>query len=97
MVLQGRASTSVPADNRKRPDVPRGVHPIVGHAYSRGYIAHLTQECLQTADQQRRGIYTTEQTNQAWSDAAEMVRGYSDEMIERWNKEIDTYLVFVSL
>lgn len=26
-----------------------------------------------------------------------MVKTYSDEMVERWNKVIDTYLVFVCL
>ncbi|EIW54294.1 uncharacterized protein TRAVEDRAFT_84217, partial [Trametes versicolor FP-101664 SS1] len=33
----------------------------------------------------------------AWSDAAGMVQTYSDEMIERWKEEIDTYLVFAGL
>ncbi len=32
---------------------------------------------------------------EAWADAAGMVKTYSDEMVERWNKVIDTYLVFV--
>ncbi|EIW54284.1 uncharacterized protein TRAVEDRAFT_101014, partial [Trametes versicolor FP-101664 SS1] len=33
----------------------------------------------------------------AWTDAAGMVQSYSDDMIARWNKEIDTYLVFAGL
>ncbi|KAL1937850.1 hypothetical protein VTO73DRAFT_12743 [Trametes versicolor] len=42
-------------------------------------------------------VYTEEQKTKAWSDAAGMVQTYSDDMIERWNKEIDTYLVFAGL
>ncbi|OJT10787.1 hypothetical protein TRAPUB_12656 [Trametes pubescens] len=34
---------------------------------------------------------------EAWADAAGMVKTYSDEMVERWNKVIDTYLVFAGL
>ncbi|EIW52744.1 uncharacterized protein TRAVEDRAFT_79847, partial [Trametes versicolor FP-101664 SS1] len=33
----------------------------------------------------------------AWADAADMVKTYSDEMVDRWNKVIDTYLVFAGL
>ncbi|EIW53860.1 uncharacterized protein TRAVEDRAFT_87322, partial [Trametes versicolor FP-101664 SS1] len=33
----------------------------------------------------------------AWQDAAGMVQRYSDGMVERWNKEIDTYLVLAGL
>lgn len=40
-------------------------------------------------------VYTQEQKTKAWSDTAEMVQTYSDEMIKRWKEEIDTYLVFV--
>lgn len=40
-------------------------------------------------------MYTQEQKTKAWSDAAEMVQMYSDEMVKRWKEEIDTYLVFV--
>ena len=32
---------------------------------------------------------------QAWSETADIVKQYSDEMIQRWNSEIDTMLVFV--
>ncbi|EIW52754.1 uncharacterized protein TRAVEDRAFT_75837, partial [Trametes versicolor FP-101664 SS1] len=33
----------------------------------------------------------------AWADVSGMVKTYSDEMVERWNKVIDTYLVFAGL
>ncbi|KAL1936945.1 hypothetical protein VTO73DRAFT_3591, partial [Trametes versicolor] len=42
-------------------------------------------------------VYTEEKKTKAWSDAAEMVQTYSDEMIKRWKEEIDTYLVFAGL
>ncbi|KAL1945558.1 hypothetical protein VTO73DRAFT_2409 [Trametes versicolor] len=42
-------------------------------------------------------VYTEERKTKAWSDAAEMVQTYSDEMIKRWKEEIDTYLVFAGL
>ncbi|EIW62046.1 uncharacterized protein TRAVEDRAFT_91546, partial [Trametes versicolor FP-101664 SS1] len=32
-----------------------------------------------------------------WSDAADVVKDYSDDMIKRWNAEIDTYLVYAGL
>ncbi|KAL1945523.1 hypothetical protein VTO73DRAFT_2374 [Trametes versicolor] len=45
----------------------------------------------------RDEVYTEERKTKAWSDAAEMVQTYSDEMIKRWKEEIDTYLVFAGL
>lgn len=43
----------------------------------------------------RAKVYTPEQQKKAWSDSAETVQKWSDQMVEQWNKEIDTYLVFV--
>lgn len=55
--------------------------------------AHIRiQDMLDKRDK----VYTSEEKTNAWSDAAGMVQNYSEEMIARWNKEIDTYLVFVS-
>ncbi|KAI0363346.1 hypothetical protein BV20DRAFT_905940, partial [Pilatotrama ljubarskyi] len=34
---------------------------------------------------------------QAWNEVTQIVKTYSDEMIERWNSEIDTYLVYAGL
>ncbi|KAI0832330.1 hypothetical protein BC628DRAFT_1309491, partial [Trametes gibbosa] len=45
----------------------------------------------------RRDIYEPEEHRKAWSDAAKVVKTYSDEMIIRWNAEIDTYLVYAGL
>ncbi|OJT04589.1 hypothetical protein TRAPUB_4704 [Trametes pubescens] len=47
--------------------------------------------------QQRKAIRTEEQQAKAWTDAAKAVKLYSDNMIHRWNKEIDVYLVFAAL
>ncbi|KAI0365883.1 hypothetical protein BV20DRAFT_953293, partial [Pilatotrama ljubarskyi] len=46
---------------------------------------------------QREKLFTADEKAQAWSDAAETVKIFSDEMIERWNSEIDTYLVYAGL
>lgn len=46
--------------------------------------------------EERTTSRTEEQKRTAWSDAAGAVKTYSDNMIKRWNKEIDVYLVFVS-
>lgn len=43
----------------------------------------------------RKDLYRPEETEKAWSDAADVVKVYSDDMIKRWNAEIDTYLVYV--
>ena len=36
-----------------------------------------------------------EEHDQAWNETAKIVKTYSDQMIDRWNKEIDTLLVYV--
>ncbi|KAI0769373.1 hypothetical protein BD413DRAFT_82826 [Trametes elegans] len=47
---------------------------------------------------QKRGeLLSEEEKSKAWSDAASMVKTYSDELVDRWNKEIDTYLVYAGL
>lgn len=40
-------------------------------------------------------VYTEKEKTEAWTSVAKTVETYSDKMIERWIKEIDTYLVFV--
>ncbi|KAL1943677.1 hypothetical protein VTO73DRAFT_4122 [Trametes versicolor] len=47
--------------------------------------------------EERKTIRTEEEKEKAWTDAADMVKTYSDEMVERWNRVIDTYLVFAGL
>ncbi|EIW53850.1 uncharacterized protein TRAVEDRAFT_132874, partial [Trametes versicolor FP-101664 SS1] len=42
-------------------------------------------------------VHTEERKAAEWENAAEMVKTYSDEMVARWNKEIDTYLVYAGL
>ncbi|TBU34342.1 hypothetical protein BD311DRAFT_351394 [Dichomitus squalens] len=41
--------------------------------------------------------YSEDQKAKAWSDAAEAVKTYSDEMINRWSREMDTLLVYAGL
>ncbi|KAI0702785.1 hypothetical protein C8T65DRAFT_611898, partial [Cerioporus squamosus] len=40
----------------------------------------------------RKTFFTPEQREQAWDATAHAVKKYSDEMVDRWNKEIDTLL-----
>ncbi|KAH9846490.1 hypothetical protein C2E23DRAFT_575602 [Lenzites betulinus] len=42
-------------------------------------------------------ISTEQQTTKAWTDIAGLVKTCSDETVDRWNKEIDTYLVYAGL
>ncbi|KAI0365880.1 hypothetical protein BV20DRAFT_982262 [Pilatotrama ljubarskyi] len=46
---------------------------------------------------QREKLFTAEEKDQAWSDTVEAVKTYSDELLHRWNTEIDTYLVYAGL
>ncbi|KAI0665532.1 hypothetical protein C8Q78DRAFT_556637 [Trametes maxima] len=41
--------------------------------------------------------YTAEEKAEAWNDSAEVVKTFSDETIHKWNKEIDTLLVYAGL
>lgn len=51
----------------------------------------LCQEVLKM----RETLFLPDEKAKAWSDTAEIVKSYSDEMVKRWNAEIDTYLVYV--
>lgn len=44
----------------------------------------------------REYVYTYEEQEKAWEKVASMTLYHNDAMVDRWNKEIDTYLVFVS-
>ena len=41
--------------------------------------------------------YTQDHRDHVWSEAAEAVRTYHDEMVAAWDKEMDTLLVYVSV
>lgn len=61
-----------------------------------GSVLHaLILICIQDMYLTRNQVYTEGHKTKAWQDAAGMVQRYSDDMVERWNKEIDTYLVLV--
>ncbi|KAH9886470.1 hypothetical protein C8Q73DRAFT_281363 [Cubamyces lactineus] len=47
--------------------------------------------------EKRGSRYTAEEKAEAWSGTAEVVKTYSDEMVQRMNKEIDTLLVYAGL
>ena len=41
--------------------------------------------------------HSAEAQAKAWEDTAEVVKQYSDEMVQRWNREIDGLLTYVCL
>ena len=43
----------------------------------------------------RKTFFTDAERADAWEKTAEIVEKYSDEMVKRWNGEIDTLLVYV--
>ncbi|RPD77332.1 hypothetical protein L226DRAFT_569510, partial [Lentinus tigrinus ALCF2SS1-7] len=53
-----------------------------------------TAETLEDYWYARKTFFTEEERAKAWDETANIVKKYSDEMVERWNKEIDTLLVF---
>ncbi|KAI0744415.1 hypothetical protein C8Q76DRAFT_637597, partial [Earliella scabrosa] len=47
--------------------------------------------------EERKQDFTEEEKKEAWDKTAEVVKKYSDELIDQWNKEIDTLLVYAGL
>ena len=47
--------------------------------------------------EERENDFTEEEKKEAWDKTAKVVKIYSDELVDRWNKEIDTLLVYVSV
>ncbi|KAI0712726.1 hypothetical protein C8T65DRAFT_176460 [Cerioporus squamosus] len=47
--------------------------------------------------QTRKTFLTNEQRADAWKETAHIMKTYSDEIVDRWNKEIDTLLVYAGL
>ncbi|KAI0666957.1 hypothetical protein C8Q78DRAFT_1106524, partial [Trametes maxima] len=45
----------------------------------------------------RQGLHTAEERTRAWAESANIVRMRSDEIVRRWNAEIDTLLVYAGL
>ncbi len=41
--------------------------------------------------------HTQDEKEQVWSEAAEAVKTYHEEMVAAWDKEMDTLLVYVSI
>lgn len=74
-----------------RPDIPHGVYLEVRCPYR--VLAFLTP--IQSMDYARDDVYSHEEKRKAWETVASMTLYHNDAMVERWNKEIDTYLVFV--
>ncbi|RDX49631.1 hypothetical protein OH76DRAFT_1403523 [Lentinus brumalis] len=45
----------------------------------------------------RRTVITDKEREDAWTETATIVKDYSDDLVDRWNKEIDTLLVYAGL
>ncbi|KAJ8495321.1 hypothetical protein ONZ51_g1757 [Trametes cubensis] len=74
---------------------PQQLHADVGAAFSQNYepLEHAyTLYCSR-----HHTLFTQDETKQAFSKIATQVKQYSEALIERWSKEIDTYLVYAGL
>ncbi|RDX49640.1 hypothetical protein OH76DRAFT_522713 [Lentinus brumalis] len=45
----------------------------------------------------RKTVITDKEREDAWTETATIVKEYSDDLVDRWNKEIDTLLVYAGL
>ncbi|KAI0698824.1 hypothetical protein C8Q76DRAFT_633950, partial [Earliella scabrosa] len=52
---------------------------------------------LQERWKERKNDFTEEEKKEAWEKTADVVKIYSDELVLRWNGEIDTLLVYAGL
>ncbi|KAI0640842.1 hypothetical protein C8Q79DRAFT_1037483 [Trametes meyenii] len=68
--------------------------PWIPEAVEPPWIGFTTLEMLW---KKRGDRYTANEKAEAWNDSAEVVKTFSDEMIHKWNKEIDTLLVYAGL
>ncbi|TFK77600.1 hypothetical protein K466DRAFT_668676, partial [Polyporus arcularius HHB13444] len=56
-----------------------------------------TAETLEQYWKTRKTFFTEEQRAKAWNETANIVKIYSDELVDRWNKEIDNLLIYAGL
>ncbi|KAL1946056.1 hypothetical protein VTO73DRAFT_15183 [Trametes versicolor] len=59
--------------------------------------ATLDGDTIEDVHTQCKELYTEDKKAEAWAQVAQTVETYSDKIIERWIKEIDTNLVFAGL
>ncbi|KAI0359417.1 hypothetical protein OH77DRAFT_1395249, partial [Trametes cingulata] len=57
----------------------------------------VTHASWQELKEQRKELFTREEKDEGWTLLSDSVKNYTDEMIDRWNTEIDTYLVYAGL
>ena len=53
--------------------------------------------CFQKRWEERKYDFTEEEKTKAWERTASVVKAYSDELVDKWNQEIDTLLVYVGI
>ncbi|KAI0653557.1 hypothetical protein C8Q70DRAFT_1059179 [Cubamyces menziesii] len=71
------------------------LHADVGHAFQQGW--GLRREGIRDLYHSSHGLFTKDERREALVNAATITKGSSDAFIERWIKEIDTYLVYAGL
>ncbi|KAH9847101.1 hypothetical protein C2E23DRAFT_531971 [Lenzites betulinus] len=52
---------------------------------------------LQKLLSERRSVHTDDERAKAWSEVAKKARTFGDDMVDRWEREIKTYLLFAGL
>ena len=57
----------------------------------------MVQEMISLLAETLDNKHSAEAQAKAWEDTAEVVKQYSDEMVQRWNREIDGLLTYVCL
>ncbi|RDX49686.1 hypothetical protein OH76DRAFT_506518 [Lentinus brumalis] len=56
-----------------------------------------TADTLEEYWDARKTLFTEEQRTDAWNETANIVKTYSDELVDRWNKEMDNLLIYAGL
>ena len=52
---------------------------------------------MQAIREEMRREFSEEERAKAWHGAAQVVKTYHDELVEQWQKAMDTVLVYVSI
>ena len=72
------------------------LHPrCVSGSNSCGKVVNIDM-MMQAFREELEKQYTQDEKEEVWSEAAEAVKTYHEEMVAAWDKEMDTLLVYVS-
>ncbi|KAI0644844.1 hypothetical protein C8Q79DRAFT_927162 [Trametes meyenii] len=82
--------------NRPRVTGPPG-EPKIAKQQQDSKVLNLKIHTIEEALKDRKNVFTNEEKTEAWGKIKGAMEDHGDAMIKRWNKEIDTYLVFAGL